>query len=175
MHNFQSKAPWSMVQDSSKGFSLIELILYISIIGSLVGVVSAMFIGFSWLQTKAESQTELTQNARSAVERIRQEIVKASSVSAPIAGVTDDILELSIGSNLTCFRLLGGILQMAEGAVTCTTWSNITSSKVSITNSDLFKRIDNLNANSTIQISLTFIYNNRSQYTYSMKTTVGLR
>ena len=72
-----------------KGFSLVELIMYLAIIGSLVGVVVGMFVSFNRLRVKSESQTELAQNARSAVERLRQEIVKATSVASPSAGSTD--------------------------------------------------------------------------------------
>mgnify|MGYP001570786998 FL=1 len=159
-----------------KGFSLVELIMYLAIIGSLVGVVVGMFVSFNRLRVKSESQTELTQNARSAIERLRQEIVKATSVASPSAGSTDVALQLNMsGGNLTCFQISSGILQMAEGAATCASYNPITSSKVSVTNSDIFTRIDNTSAKSTIQIKLTFTYNNRTEYSYTTQTTVGLR
>ena len=149
--------------------------MYLAIIGSLVGVVVGMFVSFNRLRVKSESQTELAQNARSAMERLRQEIVKATDVASPPAGSTADSLQLNMESNLTCFQISSGILQMAEGAATCATYNPVTSSKVSITNSDIFTRIDNTSAKSTIQIKLTFIYNSRPEYTYTTQTTAGLR
>src|SRR3989337_1559278 len=80
---------------STAGFSLVELIMYLAIIGSLVGVVVGMFVSFNRLRVKSESQTELSQNARSAVERLRQEIVKATDVASPPAGSTADSLQLN--------------------------------------------------------------------------------
>ena len=149
--------------------------MYLAIIGSLVGVVVGMFVSFNRLRVKSESQTELAQNARSAMERLRQEIVKATDVASPPAGSTADSLQLNMESNLTCFQISSGVLQMAEGAATCATYDPITSNKVSITNSDIFTRIDNTGAKSTIQIKLTLIYNNRPEYTYTTQTTAGLR
>ena len=166
------------MKKNPKGFSLVELIMYLAIIGSLVGVVVGMFVSFNRLRVKSESQTELAQNARSAMERLRQEIVKATDVASPPAGSTADSLQLNMESNLTCFQISSGILQMAEGAATCATYNPVTSSKVSITNSDIFTHIDNDGAgpaNPTIQIKLTLIYNNRPEYTYTTQTTAGLR
>jgi len=167
---------------STAGFSLVELIMYLAIIGSLVGVVVGMFVSFNRLRVKSESQTELSQDARSAMERLRQELVKASAVCAPTAGNNGNTLDLIV-STPTCFRINSGVLEMSEsgaggacGSYTCSgSWNPITSSKVSVTNSDIFTRIDNTGAKSTIQIKLTLIYNNRPEYSYTTQTTVGLR
>ncbi|TAN58382.1 prepilin-type N-terminal cleavage/methylation domain-containing protein [Patescibacteria group bacterium] len=165
------------MQDARRGFSLVELIMYLAIIGSLVGVVVGMFVSFNRLRVKSESQTELSQNARSAVERLRQEIVKAVSVDSPSAGSSANALNLVMASSWTCFRINANILEMSEGGSgACSgSWNPITSSKVGITNSDIFTRIDNNGAKSTIQIKLTLTYNNRTEYTYTTQTTAGLR
>jgi len=171
------------MKKTQRGFSLTELILYLAIIGILMTVVVSMFLSFSKTQTKAESQTELQQNARAAVERIRQEIVKAASVNTPTAGVANagNNLSLVMSSTWTCFQAanVGGvnILQMSEGGSGACggTWNSITSSKVSITNADVFTRYDNTNAKSTIQFKLNMNYNGRTEYTHSTQTTVGLR
>src|SRR3990170_5603682 len=136
------KATRYKMQDSRGGFSIVELIMYLAIIGSLVGVVVGMFVSFNRLRVKSESQNELSQNARSAVERLRQEIVKAVSVNSPSAGSSDDALNLVMSSSWTCFQVSGGILQMSEGGSgACdTNWSPLTSTKVNITNSDIFTR-----------------------------------
>lgn len=163
---------------STAGFSLVELIMYLAIIGSLVGVVVGMFVSFNRLRVKSESQTELAQNARSAVERLRQEIVKAVSVNSPSAGLSANTLNLVMVSNWTCFQVSGGILQMSEGGsgACSASWQNITSSKVAVdTASNIFTRIDNTSSKSTIQIKLTLTYNNRAEYSYTTQTTVGLR
>ena len=166
------------LQDTRSGFSLTELVLYLAMIGALTSVVIGMFVSFTRLQIKAESQTELAQNARSAVERLRQEIVKAASVNTPASsGAQGTNLYLVMSSTWTCFRINANILEMSEGGSgACdTNWSPLTSTKVNITNSDIFTRIDNTSAKSTIQIKLTFIYNSRPEYTYTTQTTAGLR
>src|SRR3989304_8671593 len=99
------KATRYKMQDSRGGFSLVELIMYLAIIGSLGGVVVGMFVSFNRLRVKSESQTELSQNARSAVERLRQEIVKATGVASPTDSTPVAILQLNmLGGNLTCFQ-----------------------------------------------------------------------
>ena len=184
------------IQDSRGGFSLTELILYLAIIGALVGVVVGMFVSFNRLRVKAESQTELTQNARTAVERLRQEIVKACSVNSVSSSTSQATIKLNMpvaGScaspTITAFQIVNPVtgnctpastLLMKESAATgnCadTTWSALTSSKVAVAPAaDTFAQITNTNAKSTIQIKLTFTYNNRTEYTYTTQTTVGLR
>ena len=164
------------LQVARSGFSLVELIMYLAIIGALTSVVIGMFVSFNRLRVKSESQTELAQNARSEVERLRQEIVKAQAVNTPSAGGSGVSLELNMGATKTCFEVISGVLKMTEGASgTCAASDPLTSTKVNITNSDIFTRIDNTGAKSTIQIKLTFIYNSRPEYTYTTQTTAGLR
>ena len=85
-----------------KGFSLVELIMYLAIIGSLVGVVVGMFVSFNRLRVKSESQTELAQNARSAVERLRQEIVKACSVASVSSSSSQATIKLNMPVSGSC-------------------------------------------------------------------------
>lgn len=187
------------MKKNPKGFSLVELIMYLAIIGSLVGVVVGMFVSFNRLRVKSESQTELAQNARSAVERLRQEIVKACSVdsvtfsSGPPEQATIKLI-MPVGGNcasttITAFQIVSSVtsnctpantLLMKESAATgdCVdaSWSAISASKVAIAPAaDTFTQITNTGAKSTIQIKLTLTYNNRAEYSYTTQTTVGLR
>lgn len=179
-----------------KGFSLVELIMYLAIIGSLVGVVVGMFVSFNRLRMKSESQTELAQNARSAIERLRQEIVKACSVVSVSSSSSQATIKLNMpvsgncgSTTITSFQIVSSVsgnctpantLLMKESADTgdCAdaSWSAITGSKVAIAPAaNTFTQIINTGAKSTIQIKLTLTYNNRAEYSYTTQTTVGLR
>lgn len=187
---------------STAGFSLVELIMYLAIIGSLVGVVVGMFVSFNRLRVKSESQTELSQNARSAVERLRQEIVKACSVDSVTfsTGSLDQatiklimpVGESCASTTITAFQIVSSAignctpantLLMKEGVTSANddcnesgSWSAITGSKVAVAPAaDTFTQIINTGAKSTIQIKLTLTYNNRAEYSYTTQTTVGLR
>src|SRR3989338_6832037 len=184
------------LQVARSGFSLVELIMYLAIIGALTSVVIGMFVSFNRLRIKAESQTELAQNARSAVERLRQEIVKACSVASVSSSSSQATIKLNMpvsgscgSTTITAFQIVSSAtgnctpantLLMKESAASgdCAdaSWSAITGSKVAIAPlADTFTQITNTGAKSTIQIKLTFIYNNRPEYSYTTQTTAGLR
>ena len=68
---------------SSRGFSLLELLIYMAILSIMSVILSASFLSLTKGRAKSESRTEVNSNLRFAMERIVQDINAASAVSAP--------------------------------------------------------------------------------------------
>jgi len=162
---------------NKKGFSFLELIIYIAIFATFLMVVVSIFSIIVSSSAKEEARAEVKQNLRFALEKITDEIYAANDVTQPIAdGTSGNVLALTVNGAPVQFSVSGGILQKTMG----TTTENITSNKVIIdVSSDIFKRIGNVNAKPTIQIILKISYNDKGRpyykFSQTIQTTVSLR
>lgn len=163
-----------------KGFSLVELIIYISIFAVTLAVGYQLLSVVIRIRNQTESRYEVQQNIRFAVEKISEQIKKASAISAPVTGIPANTLTLTVGANQVDFQIASGVLQMREGIAS--QWQNLTTDNViaSAPSGDyIFTKIDNSPAKSTVQIKLKIDYNDLSRpdfiYGTQMQTTVSLR
>jgi len=128
---------------STAGFTLVELILYVALVGILLtaGAIFAsdVVLGSVKGRIKAKVQSE----ARFAMEKMRQEIVKGNNVLLPQmlpAANTGGSFQIEIPgtpSTLTCFQVSNNTLQMSEGetvvpTVCNITWKDLTSGEVEV-------------------------------------------
>jgi len=165
-------------ENSRKGFSLFELIIYIAILSGLMVISSNMFISLSKGHGQSSAKVEVNSAIRFATEILRQDIKNASIVSVPIAVGSDDTLTLTRGGNVIIYDVLGGSLRRKEGD----------SAAVSLTGPDIsvgtpsFTRIENKNlifntTNVGIKAEMIFSYNSTSpdwNYSATLKTTTNL-
>lgn len=166
----------------NKGFSLLELLIYISILSILVVVISNTFISLSRGNGQSQARSEVNNSIRFATELLRQDLKNASAVATPSLGTPSSTISLtrSIADVPTTivYDISAGILRRKEGAASP---SNITSSNISVS-APTFTRIENTNpvfstTNVTIKINMTFNYNSTSPdwtYSSSLQTAVDL-
>ena len=100
---------------SSRGFSLLELLIYMAILSIMSVILSASFLSLTKGRAKSESRTEVNSNLRFAMERIVQDINAASAVSAPDPGAASSTLQLSLSGSTTTWRVITGQLQRTVG------------------------------------------------------------
>lgn len=163
---------------STRGMSLLELLLYIAILSGLMVIVSDAFISLSKGRGQAEARSEVNSAIRFATERIKQDIKNASAVSAPVLGTPANTLNLTVSGLPIAYDMLGGVLRRTENGVTAST----TGSFVSV-DTPVFTRLENynsvLNATTTaIQTEMTFRYNSASTdwvYADTMRITATMR
>jgi type II secretory pathway pseudopilin PulG len=93
----------------SSGYTLIELLLYISILGSLLTAVSLYFGTAVESRVKNQSIAEVNQQGVLVVERISQAIRNANSITTPTTNVCGTSLNLAMpgGVNPTVFSTTG--------------------------------------------------------------------
>lgn len=160
-----------------RGFSLVELIIYISIFTVALAVGYQLLSVTGRIRSQTEARYEVQQNIRFAVEKISEQIRKASAISGTYPANT---LTLTVSGQSVVFNLSGGILTMQEGAGPI---QNLTTDSVVASAPDggyLFTKIDNpVPSKSSVQIKLKMDYNNlgRPDWTYGteMRTTISLR
>ena len=79
-------------REREKGFTIIELIIYIGIVS---GILLVLF-NFGWEivygDIKSQTIREVQQNSRFAMEKIIESILSASGINSPLEGNSDDFL-----------------------------------------------------------------------------------
>lgn len=167
---------------SCRGFTLVETIIYIAIIGGIIGTFISFSLNISNARNKTYSQQEVQANARVAIDLITQKIQSAKAVSntSSVFGTDPGKLYLVMASstlNPTIINLSGndGQLQIKEGGASTTT---ITTSRVQVanlvfTNLSVSSTRENIGINLTVQyVTSTDVNYNFSQ---SLQTSASLR
>ncbi len=161
-----------------KGFSLLELLIYITILSLLLVVVSNTFISLSKGRGQAGAKSEVQNSIRFSTELLKQDIKNASAIITPSSIASSSTLTLTRDGVSIVYDVLAGVLRRKIGAA----------SPVSVTNSNIFvdtatfTRIENTNTvfsttNISIQIIMAFRYNATStdwSYSDSLQTSVNL-
>lgn len=159
------------------GFSLLELLIYISILSILVVAISSTFISLSKGRGQSNAKSEVNNAIRFATELIRQDLKNASSVSIPAVGTPNKSLVLVRDGNTITYDIAGGYL--TRNGV------NVNNSNVLVDatkNANAFTRAENPNigfntTNLSILVNIIFDYNSTSSdwiYSTNLRTTVSL-
>jgi hypothetical protein len=118
-----------MSELKQKGYTLIELLLYVAIIGGLLISVT-MFYGVTLnARVKSQSISEVEQQGALALDYITQTIRNATSITAPAAGATGSSLTLVVPTGVlspTTFNTPGTVLGYnVDGGTTDSSNSNV--------------------------------------------------
>jgi prepilin-type N-terminal cleavage/methylation domain-containing protein len=156
------------------GFTLIELIIYVV----LIGIVSTVFVSFAFnvigSGEKARVNQELQQNARFALDRVLQEIRSATAVNTggSTFAANPGVLSLSTSSvlnNPTIFDVSGNVLRIKLGATTAVP---LTDSKYQV----IDFTVENLsvsNRTSNLRVTLSMRHpNTANEEIYDAQTTL---
>jgi type II secretory pathway pseudopilin PulG len=172
-----------MKQKRYQGFTLIETLIYVAIIGAAVSSFVLFSISVSNSRSKTYVVQEVQANARVAMDIMSQKIREATGVNtgASTFGSDPGILSLSMANaakNPTVFSLSqnDGVLQIVEGASPAIP---LISDEVKITNL-LFTNLTGTGVRENVRIEMTVAYNNldtdiRYDHSQSLRTTVGVR
>lgn len=168
----------SIVQYSNKAFSLLELLIYISILAIVMVVLSASFTAINKGSGKSEAQIEVNSNLRFVLELIGRDIRSASSISVPSSGTTSSSLITTVSGTQVAYCLTNGTLRRQLAGVCSVSSEGISSKNVLITNL-LFTRLENSNTITgktavSIEVVVGMSYagtNPDRQYSGSKKTT----
>lgn len=163
-----------------KGFSLLELLIYIAILASVLLVISQTFIYLNRGRGQAEARSEVNSNLRFAVEKIASDIRASSSITTPAnASSTSSTLVMTVSGQTITYDVSAGQLRRQAGA---STPEPITTTNVTIA-TPTFLRLENTNTvlsrtAVSIEVDISASYNSSSpdsQYSERKKTTASLR
>ena len=101
-----------------RGFTIIELLLYLAIMGVSLAVLSSFYFSTSAVKAKNNALIEVEQQGLRAVETIRQAIIASGGISFPTTGSSGAILSLSAaaGGETAIFDIGAGKLRVSIGA-----------------------------------------------------------
>lgn len=160
-----------------KGFTLIEVLIYITIIGAVVSGFIIFALSINSSRSKTYVIQEVQANARTALDLISQKIRLAEDVINPTEGNSNNSLILDMPNSdpdLT-FSVTDGILGVAEGAGDPTP---ITSNKVNVSNL-FFTNLAVSGERDNIRIEITVEYegdgSKEYEHSQSLQTAVSLR
>ncbi len=163
--------------NTEKGLTLIEVLLYIAIIGMIIQGFIIFVLSIASTNSKTYVVQEVQANTRIALDMISQKIRAADDVITPSEGNSTSTLILDMpdpSPNLT-FSIIDGILGIIEGAASSTP---ITSNEVDISILT-FTNLAPVGEKDNIKIEITAIYrtgeSKEFQYSQTLQTSVSLR
>lgn len=169
-----------MLSTLRRGFSLLELLIYIAILSGILVLISQAFLSFNRGKGLGEARSEVNSNLRFAIEKIASDVRSASLVSTPAtSGASSNTLVMTVSGSTITYDVLAGQLRRQVDVLAP---EPITSSTVTITNAT-FTRLENTNTVLaktvvSIEIDISAAYNSTSpdfQYSQRKKTTASLR
>jgi len=157
-----------------KGFTMIELLLYMVILGTMLALLSGFV--FSTYQARIKNQTiaETEQQGVQMMETITQTVRNAQQINTPPAQSSGASLSVNTHAGATTptvFDLNGSNLQVKEGTGATV---SLTGSRVAVSGLN-FTNVTETGGSGTVRIQFTLTHHNTSgleEYTYA-KTFYG--
>lgn len=169
--------------NASRGFTLIETLIYIAIIGLLAGGLISFTLSIIGTRAKAYVAQEVHSNMRSAVDTISQKIRASTGVNTGASTFDADpgILSLvmadaALDPTIISLNHDNGSLQIKEGAAAPLF---ITANAVNITNL-VFTNMTGASPRENIKFTITIDYNTEARgvdyvYSRSVETAASVR
>ncbi|TSC55424.1 MAG: Uncharacterized protein G01um101418_908 [Parcubacteria group bacterium Gr01-1014_18] len=163
-----------MLFTSPKGFTLVELLLSMSIAAFIL--IALSLLALSLVETRVKHQTiaEVETSGRQTLDLLLQTLRNAAAVNSPAVGNSSATLSINIDDNSknpTVIDLSNSVLRMTEGSGSPI---SLTSASI-IVESVAFKNLSRAGTRGIISVELTFSHtnpNNRNAYEFT-KTFYG--
>lgn len=160
-------------KNTQKGFTLVELIIYMGMMTVILVVLTQIFTSLLDLRLESEASSSVEQDSRFILSRIIYDIHRAQSITSPASlGETSTTLQLGIDGVTHTYSLQGTDLELATASAQQVNSHDIEVSNVS------FRRLGNTTGKHAIQV--TYTVNSKTQRpggpeSKTITTTVGLR
>lgn len=157
------------------GFTLVEVILYIALTTSFMGILTKVFLDTLDVKKDTQSTSAVEQDARFLISRMMYDVVRADSVLAPslLGEVSDTLVFVSSGTTYTYLVNGQGVLGINESGV----FGELTGPDTIITNIS-FTRLGNAGGIHSFQVVFDIestIQETSGVEQRSFQTTLGLR
>lgn len=103
---------------SQRGFTLLELLIYVAIVAIVVVVLSSAVISFTRAKARAEAITETDEALRFVSERITRDVESARAITLPAVTGTSTSLSLTRDSVTVSYVISGTALTRTVGTTT---------------------------------------------------------
>lgn len=158
-----------------KGFTLIELIIYMGLLGILLTIMSEVFIGILNLKLASESNSQVVLDGNFIQTRLTYDVHRAERIIAPDIGQTGGVLTLAIVEEgveqVYQYALVGDALTITRGSD-----SDVLSADDSRVTEFSVTRIGNSETLASAKDTLSFLYTVKSgRDELPFELSVGLR
>jgi prepilin-type N-terminal cleavage/methylation domain-containing protein len=161
---------------SKKGFTLIELVLYMGILAILLTLMSSIFTSIVDVQIQSTTTSSVNQDGRYLLSKLLYDVKNSSAILVPAnPGTQSSTMQLTINSiNYTYSASSSGNLQVVNGT---TGETNVLNSYDTSISGLTFTRIGNGGTSDTVRVSYTVtgraIERAGQQETKTFQTTLG--
>ncbi len=159
-----------------KGYTLIELVIYIGILAILLGVLSSIFTSIVDVQLESSATSSVNQDGRYLLSKLVYDVKNASAIVVPSTpGTSSSTLQLTINSINYTYSVNGSSnLQVVNGT---TGETNVLNSYDTSVSGLTFLHIGNGGSSDNVRVSFTVtgktIERNGVHETKSFQTTLG--
>ncbi len=159
---------------SQKGFTLVELILYVSICSILLLTISSFLSFLLGARVRSQAITEVNQQGFQVMSLITQTIRNGRSIQVPSMGTSSSTLSITTGDvalNPTVFSLSSTTVEVKEASKNA---MSLTNSRVRVTALTFQNVSSGSSTEKIIRISYTLDYINptgRSEYSFTKSFT----
>ena len=159
---------------SQKGFTLVELILYVSICSILLLTISSFLSFLLGARVRSQAITEVNQQGFQVMSLITQTIRNGRSIQVPSMGTSSSTLSITTGDvalNPTVFSLSSTTIEVKEASKNA---MSLTNSRVRVTALTFQNVSSGSSTEKIIRISYTLDYINptgRSEYSFTKSFT----
>ncbi len=165
--------------NTKKAFTLIEVLLYMSLTSVLVLMIAMLWVTASDTRDRGEAMSIVSSEATSIISKLTQTIRNASAVNTPTIGNSGSTLSLvmaSAANSPTGIALSGGNITITEGSNPANT---LNSNRVTIS-SLTFRNVTENFAVGSVRIEITVTYINTTgkpalDYSQTFYATATLR
>lgn len=164
------------LKKSQRGFTLVELMIYMALLAILLTVLTDTFVSIVDLQLESQSTTSVERDGRFLLAKLASDVTSASAITTPASlGGSGSTMTLVINGVSYTYSLSQGNLQLSNSLGT----ANLNSNETTISNLS-FQRLGNSGGKHSIRITFTVTSNivRRGEATPQTKTFVtaaGLR
>lgn len=157
-----------------KGFTLLELLLYIATSAAILLVISGFLSVLLRARIKNQTVADVEAQGQAAMQLMTQTIRNSATINSPAQGISAAFVSLNTYTtvnNPTIFDLSGGVLRIKEGAATTIP---LTNSRVVVSGLS-FQNLSRTSSPGTVRVQFTLTHVNlggRNEYTYA-KTFTG--
>ena len=159
------------------GFTLIETIIYIAIVGILATALVSFGLAVTQVRNKNYVIEEVQANARVVMDFLADKIRESQTIVVPVDGMEGNVLELAMqdSSDNFVFSLTDGVLYVTKGTQTA---QAITGQEVLISQFQ-FLNLGGTGERDSVKINMTFQFRKDDSrdfiYSQELQTTVSLR
>lgn len=163
-----------MTRKNNKGFTLVEMLIYMALLGIFLITLTDMFVAILNVKAESESTSAVEQDGRYILARLAYDVEKATAVTTPASlGGNGSTLVLTIDGTTHSYSINADNLQLVDNLGTYNL--NSSESKISSIN---FHRLGNSGGKDTIKINFTIdsaTQSNKGVESRTFNTTVGRR